>query len=84
MTIRLLDMLLAGARLATPLLRSLLLVGCYGNAPLQPISRLMAIEQSWAKEGYATFATDNAPSSTAGFLDGEAFTEGVRCSQSPS
>jgi hypothetical protein len=41
----------------------------------------MTLEQSWAAEGYATFATDNTPSSTTAFLDGSAFTEEVRCSQ---
>ncbi|WP_055522733.1 hypothetical protein [Streptomyces graminilatus] len=84
MTIRFLDLLLAGARLAASLLRPLLLAGCYGDGPLQPIARLLTLEQSWAEEGYATFATDNVPSSTAGFLDGDAFTKEVRCSQRPS
>ena len=78
MTIPLLDLALAGARLAASLLRPFLLAGCYGSRPLQPMVRLMALEQSWAEEGYATFATDNAPSSPAEFLAGSAFTEEVR------
>lgn len=84
MTIRILDLLLAGARLAAILLRPALLAGCYGSGPLQPIARLVALEESWAEEGYATFATDNAPSSTTGFLDGDAFTKEVLCSPRPS
>ncbi|MFK0154372.1 hypothetical protein ACIQVK_20135 [Streptomyces sp. NPDC090493] len=79
MTIPRLDLLLAGARLAASLLRPLFLAGCYGSRPLQPISRLMTLEQSWAEECYATFATDNAPSPATEFLDGSAFAEEVRC-----
>ena len=81
MTIRILDLLLAGARLTEPLLRSLLLPGCYGSMPLQPIARLMTLEQSWAEEGYATFATGNATSSTTEVLGASAFNEEVQCSQ---
>lgn len=81
MTIRILDLLLAGARLAAPLLRCLLLAGCYGRRPLQPIAHLMPLKQQWAEEDYATFATDNATSSTSEVLDSSAFIKGVRCSQ---
>ena len=80
MTIPLLDLPLAGAHLAASLLRPLL-AGCYGSMPLQPIARLMPLEQAWATEGYATFATDNAPSSATAVLDSSSFIQEVRCSQ---
>jgi hypothetical protein len=83
MTIQILDLLLAGARLVASLLRPLFLASCYGSRSLQPIARLMTLEQSWAAEGYATFATGNAASSTTEVLDGSAFTEEGRCSQHP-
>lgn len=77
MTIRVLALLVEGTRFVAPLL-SPVLSGC-GSGPLQPLARLIALEQAWADESYATFAENSSRPTSA--VRGPSFTEEVRCSQ---
>ncbi|MFG2210437.1 hypothetical protein [Streptomyces sp. NPDC048638] len=65
------------ARCLAPLLRPLL-IGCT-SSPLQPIVQLMALEQSWADDGYAAFAEDS-PRTPAVLPRSPAIPQEVRCS----
>lgn len=74
---KILVLLTAVARYMAPLLRPVL--SNYINNPLQPIVQLMALEQSWADDGYAAF-TEDTHRSPATFPRSPAIPQEVRCS----
>lgn len=49
------------------------------SSPLHPIVQLLALEQSWADDGYAAFTEDTARSPAA-FACSSAIPQEVRCS----
>ncbi|MFJ8752189.1 hypothetical protein ACIREO_23075 [Streptomyces sp. NPDC102441] len=72
-----LGLVVAGAHWMAPFLRPVLSGRVSG--PLQPIAQLMLLEQSWADEGYATFAEHAIPAAPH-FVGPSVFPEEVRCS----